>query len=278
MAIELITQYQGLVDEKFAAESKKSLVTNQDFTWTGAHTIKIYKVTTSEMNDYARNGEASRYGKVKDLNAETEDLPLRKDRSFTFVIDKLDQDETGGALEAGSALERQSREVVIPEVDTYTYGVMCAGAGTVPDAVEITEDNIYDLIVEASETMDNAEVPEEKRCLIVTPSVYRIMKKCKEIVMETEIGADMRKRGVVSNLDGCNVIKVSANRLPEDFGFLMVHPVATVAPTKLDDFKMHQDPPGYSGTLVEGRICYDAFVLENKAKALYYQKKIVAAE
>jgi hypothetical protein len=28
---------------------------------------------------------------------------------------------------------------------------------------------------------------------------------------------------------------------------------------------------GISGSLVEGRICYDAFVLENKAKAIYYQ-------
>ena len=49
------------------------------------------------------------------------------------------------------------------------------------------------------------------------------------------------------------------------------HPVATVAPTKLEDFKCHIDPPGISGSLVEGRICYDAFVLENKAKAIYYQ-------
>ena len=79
-------------------------------------------------------------------------------------------------------------------------------------------------------------------------------------------------KGVVSNLDGAVVIKVPANRLPEKFGFLVGHPSATVAPTKLEDYKIHQDPPGISGSLVEGRICYDAFVLDNKAKALYYQE------
>ena len=78
---------------------------------------------------------------------------------------------------------------------------------------------------------------------------------------------------MISNLDGCNVIKVPSNRLPENFGFMMAHPCATVAPTKLEDYKTHQDPPGISGELVEGRICYDAFVLENKAKAIYYQAK-----
>ena len=48
MAIDLITQYQSLVDEKFTTESKKSLVTNNDYSWTGAHSIKVYKVTTEE--------------------------------------------------------------------------------------------------------------------------------------------------------------------------------------------------------------------------------------
>lgn len=89
--------------------------------------------------------------------------------------------------------------------------------------------------------------------------------------METEIGNDLRIRGVIANLDGANVIKVPAVRLPEHFGFMLAHPSATVAPTKLADYKIHQDPPGISGDLVEGRIVYDAFVLDNKTKAIYYQ-------
>ena len=94
--------------------------------------------------------------------------------------------------------------------------------------------------------------------------------------METNIGNDLRLKGVIANLDGANVIKVPAARLPKSFGFMLAHPVATVAPTKLEDYKIHEDPPGISGSLVEGRICYDAFVLENKAKAIYYQENKTA--
>ena len=97
------------------------------------------------------------------------------------------------------------------------------------------------------------------------------MKKNPDIVLNTDIGQDMRVRGVIANLDGANVIKVPANRLPEKFGFLLCHSVATVSPQKLEDYKVHEDPPGISGSLVEGRICYDAFVLDNKKKAIYYQ-------
>ena len=63
----------------------------------------------------------------------------------------------------------------------------------------------------------------------------------------------------------------SAVRLPADFGFMAAHPCATVAPVKLEDYTVHKNPPGISGALVEGRICYDAFTLDNKVKAIYYQ-------
>ena len=277
MAIELTTKFQPYTDEQFAAESKKHLLTNQDFEWTGAHTIKVYKVTTSQMNDYNRTGEDngnwSRYGAVKDLDATTEEMVLKKDRSFTFTIDKLDQDETQQQLQAASALARQNREVVIPEVDAYTYGVMAQNAGTVPAAVALDASNIYNEILKGSLAMDDAMVPESGRVLVVTPAAYNLMKQSPDIVMETNVGNELRLQGVIAILDGMNVQKIPAPRLPADFGFMIAHPVATVAPVKLEDYTIHENPPGISGSLVEGRICYDAFVLDNKKAAIYYQKK-----
>lgn len=278
MAIDLITSYQALVDEKFTQESKLSLVTNQNYSWSGAKTIKLYRVGTTEMNDYARNSGMSRYGVANDLSAGTQELILKKDRSFTFIIDKMDEEETGGALAAGTALERQLREVAIPEVDSYTYGVMCTNAGIKPEAVELTADNIYEHIITATKCLDDALVPEEGRALIVTPDVYYLMKKNKDIIMQVETGAEMRMKGVIATLDGCNVIKMAAARLPKNFGFMMCHSVATTAPLKLADYVMHDNPPGISGYLVEGRLYYDAFVLENKKKAIYYQMVKAAEE
>lgn len=227
------------------------------------------------MTDYNRNPQTgfagSRYGTIQDLDATTEEFTLRKDRSFTFAIDKLDEDETAQQLAAASALARQQRQVVIPEVDAYVYSVMATGAGHKPAALTLTSENIYGEIIKANNALDNAEVPETQRCIVVTPDVYMLMKKCKDITMETDIGNDLRLKGVISNLDGAMVLKVPVSRLPEGFGFMVCHPCACVAPTKLEDYKIHQDPPGISGSLVEGRICYDAFVLENKVKAIYYQ-------
>ncbi|MGI6010181.1 MAG: hypothetical protein ACOX8H_01610 [Ruminococcus sp.] len=281
MAIELVEKYLPYVDEQFTQESKKQYLTNQDFSFSGAHSVKIYKISTGKMNDYGRSGAAegnwSRYGAVEALNATTERKELSKDRSFTFAIDTLDTDETDGQLEAASALARQMREVIIPEVDTYTLGKICEGAGYQPEAKELTAANIYDEIFTANSALDEADAPETGRVLVVTPATLLLMKTSKDAagryqdIINTVLTDQERAVGFIGKLDGLNVLKVSAKRLPADFGFMVVHPCATVAPTKLESYKTHQDPPGLSGALVEGRIVYDAFVLENKAKAIYYQ-------
>lgn len=272
--VELATTFLPYVDEKFSTESKISLLTNLDFKFDGTHGVKIYKIGTSAMNDYDRDGSGenwSRYGAVAGLDATTEEFILSRDRSFTFAVDKLDVDETKMTLAAADALERQIREVVIPEIDTYAIAKMCAGAGTKPDAVTLTKDNIFAEILKGSNALDNAEVPETRRVIIVTPDVYYLMKQSSDIIMNTDVGADMRIRGVIANLDGAQVMKVPAARVPEGFGFMIVHPSATVAPQKLTDYRVQQSPPGISGDLVEGRVCYDAFVLDNKKKGIYYQ-------
>ena len=73
MAIELATQFQAYTDEQFYSESKTSLVTNKDFSFDGAKTIKLYKVKTTDMEDFNRNGpildgNKSQYGTISTLH------------------------------------------------------------------------------------------------------------------------------------------------------------------------------------------------------------------
>lgn len=157
--MDLAVKYSAKVDERFAEESKTSLVVNNDYDFVGAHSIAVYSVSTAPLNDYDRNpsaGGLSRYGTVKDLNATKTEFPMEKDKSFTFSIDKMDEDETLGALNAGSALAREISEVIIPEVDKYTYGKIIAGAGT-SITETITSSNAYTSIVTANETLDESK-------------------------------------------------------------------------------------------------------------------------
>ena len=162
-AISLVSRFSPLVDERFATESKTSLVVNNDFDFIGTKSIKIYSVATAEMNDYGRNatmgtgdGEVlSRYGTIKDLSTSTQEVQMEQDRSFTFVVDKMDEDETLGALNAGSALARQLREVIIPEVDKYTFAKMATGAGkTVTETIGTGATGAYEALLAGTEYFD----------------------------------------------------------------------------------------------------------------------------
>ena len=267
--INYADKYSNILDEKFKVESKSDIAVNQDYDFVGAKTVKIQSVNTVELSNYTRSG-SNRYGTPNELDNAIQEMTMSQDKSFTFTIDKMNEDETNGALNAGKALNRQIRERVIPAVDAYRFGVMASKAGHTENGVTLSASNVYGAIVDATAYLDDREVPMDGRILVVTSATYGLMKKSKDIVMETEVGMDMKVKGVIGSLDGMTIVKVPSNRLPEGFQFLITHRVATTAPVKLAEYKIHTDAPGISGSLVEGRVYYDAFVLDNKKDAIYY--------
>lgn len=266
--INYADKYSNILDEKFKVESKSDIAVNQDYDFVGAKTVKIQSVNTVELSNYTRSG-SNRYGTPNELDNAIQEMTMSQDKSFTFTIDKMNEDETNGALNAGKALNRQIRERVIPAVDAYRFGVMANNAGH-KETLTLSASNVYGAIVDATSYLDDREVPMDGRILVVTSATYGLMKKSKDIVMETEVGMDMKVKGVIGSLDGMTIVKVPSNRLPEGFQFLITHRIATTAPVKLAEYKIHTDAPGISGSLVEGRVYYDAFVLDNKKDAIYY--------
>lgn len=270
MAINYAEKYSSKVDEKFKLEAKTQALVNNDYDFVGAKTVQVYTVSTVAMGAYTRSG-SDRYGSADELDTSLQELTLSRDRAFTFTVDKMNEDETNNALEVGRALARQLRERVIPEVDKYRLTEMADNAGN-EDEGAITSETVYGLIVAGTEELDEAEVPADGRRLVVNPATHSLMKQSDDIILDESISKEERQRGVVGFLDGMEVVKVPASRMKTGTHFLIVHPIATVSPIKLAEYKIHRDPPGISGALVEGRVYYDAFVLDNKNDAIYLYK------
>lgn len=283
MAINLVTKFSPLVDERFEVESKTSLVTNKDYDFVGAKTLKIYSVATAPMYNYGRNADIgndgsqdqvlSRYGLIEDLATETQEVSMEKDRSFIFVIDKMDQDETLQALNAGSALARQLREVVIPEVDTYTYKKMADNAGKTLYGQTITKSTAYESLTNATEYMDEHKVPADGRVVVCTPAFYKLLKQDSNAVLETEIGENMRVKGVIANMDGMTIQKVPSSLLPTNINFMVAHKIATTQAIKLAEYETIDGGALASGKIIKGRVYYTSFIRNNKKDAIYVNTK-----
>jgi N4-gp56 family major capsid protein len=271
MAINLATKYSNEVIEKFklGALTEGANVTKVDFV--GAKTVKVYSIPTATMNDYSRTGSA-RYGTPSDLADTVQELTLGKDRSFTFVVDAGDNADQMGIKNAALALARQIDEVIIPEIDAYRIATLVAGAGTTKTAA--LETDAYIDFLNAVEVLDENKVPASGRIAFVTPAFYNSLKLSTSFVKASEMAQSMLIKGVVGEVDGVAIVKVPSSYFPTKTPFVMCHNTTLVSPIKLSDYTIHENPPGVNGVLVEGRVYYDAFVLDTLEKGVYARKTV----
>ena len=111
--------------------------------------------------------------------------------------------------------------------------------------------------------LDGDNVPTVGRVALVSGAYYKLLKQDNSFVKSGDLAQKELITGQVGEVDGVSIVK-DAGRLPGGVAFMIAHPSATTAPQKLNEYKVHQDPPGISGQLVEGRVVYDAFVLDQK--------------
>lgn len=269
MAINYAEKYSPQVDERFKLGSLTTALVNNAYDWLGVATVKVYSVPTAEMNDYTLTG-SNRYGTPAELNNEVQEMTLAKDRSFTFTIDKKSKDDTMGVMAAGAALARQIDEVIIPEIDTYRISKLVAGAPTanVIKDVAATKANAYEKFLAVQEILDNKKVPTGGRICMCTPGYYNMLKLDEAFTKKGDMATKIAINGLVGEVDGVYIIKAPKSYFPENVNFLITNPIVMPAPIKLTEYKIHDDAPGISGHLVEGRIRYDAFVLDQKKDAI----------
>lgn len=270
--VNLASKFSKEVDERFYRTSQAELAINRNYNFTGVKTVEVFSVPVVPMVDYKREG-VNRYGTPEDLGNSKQELTVSKDRAFTFVIDKGDDIQSGMTMNAGKALARQLREVCVPEFDAHVFKTLaiaaCAKEGH-SATTAITKSNAYSEFLAAQEVLGNACVPDTSRVAFCSYKYANLLMQDPAFIKEGNRSQEMVEKGILGEVDGAKIVKVPASRLPAGCDFILTHPIACVAPKQLESYKIHTDPPGISGALVEGRLLYDAFVLNNKADAIFY--------
>lgn len=270
--INLATKYSRSVDERFYRESQAVLALNNDYKFQGDKVVKVYSIPIVAMNDYTRSG-ANRYGTPNDLDRNVQTLTVTRDRAFTFIIDKGDRVQSEMVSDAGKALARQLREVVVPEFDTYVFKKLAdaaVAAGNADTTTAIDKTNAYACFLKGMERLGDNYVPDKDRVAFCSNHFANLLKQDASFMKYGDKSQEMLEKGVIGEVDGCKIVKVPASHLPSGAAFLITHPIAATAPKQLEEYKIHDDPPGISGYLVEGRFIYDCFVLGEKYDAVYY--------
>lgn len=276
MAVNLAASYSKKIDERFHLKALTEAAVHQDFSWEGVNAINVYSIATAAMANYTRTG-AARYGTAAELDDTVANYLLTRDRSFTFTIDRGNHLDSQLVRESGKALSRQVNEVVIPEIDIYRLTKWAAAATANSGdsaAVVITASNAYASLLDGASYLSDNKVPQTGRIAFVKPSYYKFLKLDPSFIKASDMAQKMLITGQVGEVDGIAIVLVPTSYLPANREFILVHKSAMCAPKKLQDYKTHDNPPGINGWLVEGRIYYDAFVLDAKKKAVYAHKNL----
>jgi hypothetical protein len=274
MAINYAEKYAPQVDERFSNGALTGAAVNNAYDWTGVNTVNVYSIPTVAMRDYEMSGIA-RYGVPDELDAGVQTMTLRRDRAFTFTIDRRTFESTQMTAEAGKALSRQIDEVTVPEIEVYRIAQMAAGAGLKSAAAAITPANAYDRFLEGVNALTEGKAPLAGRVALVSPRFYKAIKLDPSFMRQSDTSQAMLVTGQVGMVDGVPLILAPGSYFPAGVSFILAHPSATAAPVKLCEYKIHDNPPGINGWLVEGRVVYDAFVLDSKKNGVYVHRESV---
>lgn len=269
MAVNLATKYSSQIAEVFTKGSFVKGKTSTSFDLTGVKTLKVYTPITVPEVDYTRDG-MSRYGAVTEMQDVVQELKMTQDKAFTLTIDKgnnLDQNMT---KKAADMLRLQLNEQSTPAADKYALRRFATMAGTIETASDApTKDNIVDLISTGAQVLDDNLVPDGDRYVYVSSEIYKMIRLSPEFTGLEGLGVKAVAKGICGEIAGLNIVRVPKSYMPEGCYFLITHKNAVLMPYKISDAKVHNDPVGVSGALIEGRHYYDAFVLGAKANGVY---------
>lgn len=273
MGKNLAERFSKNVDERFELQSRaKEIVSEKNSEWDGVETVNVYSMPVAPLNTYNENSDTS-YGPATILERTKQRMTVTQKPTFNMKIRRLDKSMDQMKSDAGMALSREVNQVLIPFYDHYVFSKAAAAAvanGNCQITTTPDKTNAYAQFLKGMEHLGNVSAPDDGRVAVCSYGFYNLLKQDAAFTKYSDASQKMLQKGIIGDVDGCKIMRVPNNRMPAGASCMIVHPYALTAPTKLQDFIIHDNPPDWSGWKIEGLMCFDAFVLNEKAQGIYY--------
>lgn len=269
MAQNLAEKYEGQLAQAYTKDSVLAGKTNTDYSWNGVATINVLTAVTQDLNDYNLTGTdghgGNRYGEPTELDDTKQTMTITQDKSFAITIDRKNYDDQMMAKKTGTVTKAEIGEKVVPFFDKYALQAWIKGAGQHSSiTAAVTKDTVLDMFIDARKKFVNALMPlsTNDNFAYITTTAYGFLLRNPEFISVEKLGNVILTNGEVGKCMSFRVVEVPDDYLGAKTQALFVHKKSVLAPTKLKELKVHDDAPGISGRLIEGRYRGDAFVLD----------------
>ena len=174
-SIALFKNYVPLLDEVYKNASLTGVLDGAaELARQGnnANELVIPMISMDGLANYSRND-----GYVSgDVTLTNETVKCNFDRGRMFTVDTLDNAETAG-IAYGRLASEFIRTKVVPELDAFRLAMYAGldGISKATAAALTTGANVISALREATNQMDEDEVPAEQRYLFITPSLIALV-------------------------------------------------------------------------------------------------------
>ena len=278
--INLAEKYSPKVVDRFYLDSVVLGKTSKEYDWDGVKSVKVWTINTYDPTDYnkpandnAISGQHKRYGDTYEVADTVQTMTLTQDKAVSLSVDKGNNTEQMLIKNSGKVMALELREKFIPMFDKYCLSVWGnpANCGTVTEQSTISKSNIVDEISKHVTALRNHFTTVDDAYCFIGESEYAMLLMAPEFINYNNpaFATQHLEKGVMGKLRGLQIVPVPDSYFVDtNINFVTVKSSAVLAPTKIKDMKVHSDPVGISGALLEIRWLYDAFVLDTKKDGL----------
>ena len=291
--IALAQKYLPLLDEVYKASSRTAILDATKVDILNGNTIKVFKTSMDGLGNYNRNTGFTN----GDVTGTWETLTLSKDRGRSFMVDRMDNEETIG-MAFGTLAGEFIRTKVAPEIDAYTFAKIAGTSGILSADADITvgTTDVSSLIDTGEMQMNEAEVPGEGRILFISETAYAGLRaKIVRSVQNDVTGINKE----VETYNGMQIVRVPQSRFSTaitlldgttggqtaggytgttstgyKINFMIVHPSAVTKVVKhvLPRIFTPNENQKADAWKFDYRIYHDTFVYENKTNGIYMHR------
>lgn len=176
-------------------------------------TVHITNLVDPTIGTYTAHTDIT----VEDVDDGTQALTIDQSKYFAFEVDDIEARQARGTV-----LPEQARKAAYKlrdVADQYVATQMAAGvdAGNVIAEKTYTSANAYDALVDLAVLLDEDDVPDEGRFVVVTPAFHGLLRKDDRFIAAGDAqGAAVRTNGVIGEAAGFSVRK--SNNAPDGPG------------------------------------------------------------
>lgn len=280
MAINLITKTEPKVAERLYKESVTQGIFSNQYKFTGVKTIEVLSVDNvpltpydNTLNDGTDGTIGKRFGSIIELGDTKSSYTMNDIVKYNIGFDDTTNSDQYTIKTASSIISRQTREVVIPYMDTYRLKAIAAGAGLNKYSATTTNDlgrsKILETLLKARAELANNYAPANKQVLYVGETSAVEMKLADQVLGVDKIAEEPIVNGVIGKLGGFQLRVVPDVYMPENCAFLIVTKGSAWAPSKINTSRVITENPDFAGKQVQFLAYHDCFVNAVRKNTIY---------